>query len=100
MVAKEVATSPEINAGIACAPPLNGTCSMLTFAIVVNSAPLKYRKLPEDAYESSPGFARASAISSRMFLAGTDGCATIMFGNSAVGVIAAKSLSGSYDGFA
>ena len=39
-------------------------------------------------------------MSSFTLRTGTDGCATIMFGSSAAGVIAAKSFSGSYEGFA
>ncbi len=81
--------------GIACEPPLNGTWSIRIPAMLVNSAPLRYRKLPEEAYDTSPGRAFASAISSLTFFAGTDGCATIMLGSRAAGVMAAKSRTGS-----
>src|SRR5688572_29335065 len=100
MVANDNATSPDITAGIACEPPLNGTCSISILAMLVNNAPLKYKKFPDEAYDNCPGRALPSAINSLIFFAGTDGCATIRLGSNAVGVTAAKSFTGSYDGLA
>src|SRR5262245_34690363 len=100
MVANDSATSPDITAGMACEPPLNATCNISIFAILVNSAPLRYKKFPDEAYDNWPGRALASAINSLIFFAGTEGCATIRLGSNAVGVTAAKSLTGSYDGLA
>jgi hypothetical protein len=49
---------------------------------------------------SCPGRARASAISSRVLRAGSDGCTTIACGEMVTIVIGTRSLYGSYGSFA
>src|SRR5512136_496939 len=78
-------------------PPRNGTCTMSTPAISLNSSPPRCWNvpIPADAYSRSPGFALASVMNSLTEVTGTDGCTTstlVPWASSATGV---KSLMGS-----
>jgi hypothetical protein len=88
-------TCPPSNAATAGAPPLKGTCTMLTPAASLNSSPVRWKTvpLPEEAIVSWPGFAFASAMSSLTEVAGTPGSTASTTGSEATTEIGAKSLT-------
>ena len=68
-------TCPATTAAVEAPAPLYGTCTMSTPAMRLNSSIARWPLVPtpEVAYTRAPGFAFASAISSRTELAATDG---------------------------
>ena len=74
---------------------------MLIFAVSLSISPMTWWVVPSPGvpYESSPGFARASAISSFRLFAGSAGCAAMTIGTFNVWPTARKSFSGSNDMF-
>src|SRR3954471_5688458 len=78
--------------------PLNGTCTMLTCASVLNSSPERCGLVPRPAEPNVklPGFAFASAINCSTVLAGTDGCSVRILGAETACEIGARSRSASY----
>src|SRR5207237_1386033 len=92
-------TCPPMRSVIIGAPPRYGTWIILTPAIILNSSPAicEVEPVPYEASVILPGSALASAISSGMVLAGTDGLVTITSGkstNPAIGAISRTRLKG------
>ncbi len=69
-------SSPETTAVVASGGPLNGTCSIFTSAIILNTSAAKCAELPMpgELKVSLPGCARASAIRPLTSCTGNDGC--------------------------
>ena len=74
---------------------------MSTPVMVLNISAVRcgWLPLPAELYESSPGWARASAISSFTLRTGSEGCATSRLGSATRFVIAVKSRIGSKGSF-
>src|SRR5256885_13594261 len=77
--------------------PLYGTCTISARARMRNSSPARCDELPTpaEAKLSVPGFAFASAISSRTVRTGVEGWTTRILGVEATRLTGAKSATGS-----
>ncbi|MNS82710.1 hypothetical protein D3C72_1164610 [compost metagenome] len=75
--------------------PLYGTCVILTLPCCLISSPARFSGVPtpDDAYDSLPGCALASAISSAAFFAGRPGLPTSTIGWVPTKVTGARSFS-------
>src|SRR5258706_9167607 len=97
MLLKEKTTSPLASAVMDGALPLYGMCVMSTPIWIFSISPDRCCELPlrEDEKLSLPGFFLATAMNSRAFLAGNDGCTSSRFGLVAKTATGTKSLTGS-----
>jgi hypothetical protein len=89
--------SPLISPMMAGPVPRYGTCTSLTFAMLLNSSAARcgVLPLPEPAYITSPGRAFASEMSCVTEVAGSEGCTTSRLGESASRLTGSKSFTGS-----
>ena len=86
MVEKTNVTSPPRMAWVAGLLPLYGTCKTSTPAAWRSISPARWTMvpLPDEPYESFPGFALSSAINSGTLWALVEGCTTSMSGVEAI----------------
>ena len=97
MLLKEKSTSPLASAVMDGALPLYGTCVKSTPIWIFRSSPERCcaLPLPDEEKFSLPGFFFATAMNSRTFFAGKDGCTSSRLGAVANTATGAKSFTGS-----